>query len=362
MKHELIMENWRKFVTEAEQTKNYGDLYLFEDDTVQKVSFYDRLMSLNESEHDFDVFFEQWEKSAHYELDRLNEIDLKTLKENPVLYLSTQAYLLIARAKDKVLKYIGKIKAVINKASAFLERFKERNPTVYKVGALAIKVAIALVVLVAISAILNKAQAGTLTDFNPAGGDPIADPDQLQSLGELLQDPAAPEAHKELGKKLIDLAQSAFDMDTSELASQLDGLETMELETFVKKGVAKLAETSPDAGDAAQSALETMGELAASGPRVDIDTNMAVKAINLIGKATQGAGDINDSAIQALKDLADQAGAPDVLQGVDLESLSKEQLFDLADQIGGSGSAETAATVAGEAGGVLDKIRKLRGR
>ena len=76
---QLIMENWRKFVTEVEQAKNYGDLYLFEGDNVQKVSFYDRLMSLNESENDFDVFFEQWERSANYELDRLDEVDWKSL-------------------------------------------------------------------------------------------------------------------------------------------------------------------------------------------------------------------------------------------------------------------------------------------
>ena len=60
-------------------------------------------MSLNEGENDFDILFEQWEKSANYELDRLDEVDWKALKSNPVLYLSSQVYLMVAIAKDKIL-------------------------------------------------------------------------------------------------------------------------------------------------------------------------------------------------------------------------------------------------------------------
>jgi|ETNvirenome_6_85_1030632.scaffolds.fasta_scaffold06966_4 methyl-accepting chemotaxis protein len=69
----LLMENWRKFVAETERTKNYGDLYLFENDSIQKVSFYDRFSTLNESDDDFKLFLEQWEKSIDYQLGLLSE-------------------------------------------------------------------------------------------------------------------------------------------------------------------------------------------------------------------------------------------------------------------------------------------------
>jgi len=69
----LLMENWRKFVAETERTKNYGDLYLFENDSVQKVSFYDRFSTLNENDDDFKIFLEQWEKSVDYQLGLLSE-------------------------------------------------------------------------------------------------------------------------------------------------------------------------------------------------------------------------------------------------------------------------------------------------
>ena len=69
----LLMENWRKFVAETEPTKNCGDLYLFENDSIQKASFYDRFSTLNESDDDFELFLEQWEKSVDYQLGLLSE-------------------------------------------------------------------------------------------------------------------------------------------------------------------------------------------------------------------------------------------------------------------------------------------------
>jgi hypothetical protein len=104
------MENWRKFVAETERTKNYGDLYLFENDSVQKVSFYDRFSTLNENDDDFELFLEQWEKSVDYMLNNLSEQE-----ENytATLQAGTQAFMLLQRggaAVGKVMNFAKKLK------------------------------------------------------------------------------------------------------------------------------------------------------------------------------------------------------------------------------------------------------------
>ena len=337
MKHELIMENWRKFVTETEQTKNYGDLYLFEEDTIKKVSFYNRLMSLNEGENDLDIFVEQWEKSANHELDRLDEIDWKALKSNPVIYLSTQVYALIGRAKDKVLKYVGKIKAVLNRAGGLLDRFKERNPKLYKVGALAIKVAIAMVAVAGLNALFggDTAMAGDLTGYvSPAEaaqgvstGDVIANAEQLEAIGQMLQQSGA-ETHQQLGAELVELAQSADNMSARELSDKFQGLSTIKLESFIESGVEQLAQVDANAAEAAEQAMDAVGDAAPQAGQDD-RVNAPMSAIHSLGQLAQG----NEDAVQKLIDLQDAAGAPDAIKGVDFESLSKEEVHDLIDQI-----------------------------
>ena len=54
----LIMENWREYLTESVQVSHYGDLYLFEGDTVTKTSFYDALNTLSESDNDLNAFLD----------------------------------------------------------------------------------------------------------------------------------------------------------------------------------------------------------------------------------------------------------------------------------------------------------------
>ena len=355
------MENWRKFVTEAEQTKNYGDLYLFEGDSIQKVSFYDRLMSLNESENDLDIFFEQWEKSANHELNRLNEVNWKALKSNPILYLSTQAYALMARAKDKIVKWSGKIAAVLKRARALLDRFKESNPKLYKAGALAVKIGVALLAYLVLTGMGGEAMAGELSGYvSPADaatggtGDIIANAEQLEKLGELLQGQDSP-SQQQLGAELIDIAKSSGEMNVADVAAKIDGISTHELERFVEAGVEKLNSMDSEAASAAQDALDTAAEAA---PRIDQGTriNPASQAINFIGQAAQGSED----AIQKLIDLQDVPGAPEALKGVDVESLSKEELFDLVDQIRAEGPEmpDAGGAETGDAAGLGSKLKK----
>ena len=124
----LLMENWRNFLAESERNKNYGDLYLFEGDSVQKVSFYDKFTSLNESDEDFEIFLEQWEKSVDYIFDNLEEQKAfhymapkkKTAIDqidDAVLQTSTQAYMLLQRGGASVGKVLNFAKKLKNKGN-----------------------------------------------------------------------------------------------------------------------------------------------------------------------------------------------------------------------------------------------------
>ena len=110
----LLMENWRKFVAETERTKNYGDLYLFENDSIQKVSFYDRFSTLNESDDDFKLFLEQWEKSIDYIFNNLSE---QEESNDAILRASTQAYMLLQRGGEEVGKVMNFAKKLKDKGA-----------------------------------------------------------------------------------------------------------------------------------------------------------------------------------------------------------------------------------------------------
>ena len=70
----LIMENWRKYVGEVENEDSNDCLYIFEGSSVNRVSFKERLNSLNESSaDDFAIFLEDWGKSVDYQFKKLTE-------------------------------------------------------------------------------------------------------------------------------------------------------------------------------------------------------------------------------------------------------------------------------------------------
>lgn len=176
----LIMEGWRRF----EKGSDAGTLCLFEDRRVRRISFVEALNSIGDTEKELDLFLEKWEKSLNYELRRIDEVDWKSLKESPVLYLSTQIFLFIEKAKDKMVKYASKILGATKKIKAIASKFEKKNPRLYQVGATVAKVATVAVALYALQSIMGDASAyaGDMTQF----GDVVADADQLNSLADAL--------------------------------------------------------------------------------------------------------------------------------------------------------------------------------
>ena len=128
----LLLENWREYLAESEKADSYGHLYLFEDDNVTKTSFYDALNLLSENEGAVETFLENWERSVDYHIERLNEDAMSDMAGDPVLYLSTQAWMVLDKLKSKGAK------KVINVAKK-LNQFGKENPKTAKIAKVAIK-------------------------------------------------------------------------------------------------------------------------------------------------------------------------------------------------------------------------------
>jgi hypothetical protein len=294
----LIIENWRKYITESEQTQDYGYLYLLENDTVRKTSFYDALSLLSESESTIETFLENWERSVDYHIEQIDEGALADMASNPVLYLSTQAFMLIDRMKEKAAKYAGKILGVVNKIRSFMQRFEEKHPVLYKVGSFAVKLIIVALAFYVLSSILggSDAAAGDFVapGFDDATGEYIANKviaseDELRYIGNTLQKMEG-DGLAEIGKEIISIADNPQD-----------------------------SQRMLDVGYKAEAAIKaTLEALAEQGAEIDSSGKLVKKAqemVNNLPEWAQGAksgGVTAEMAIDQLK-LSAQGGSKQAL-------------------------------------------------
>ena len=263
MKHKLIMENWQRYLTESEKAQDYGYLYLFEHDTVRKTSFYDALNLLSENESAVETFLENWERSVDYHIEQIDEGALADMTSNPVLYLSTQAFMLIDRMKEKAAKYAGKILGVVNKIRSFMQRFKEKHPTLYKIGSFAIKIIIAMLVLYAINHIFGggDAMAGDVMSrptmdlsTGEISQEIIANKQQLLKIGEAA---SQVEGLQDIGGEILQIANAPEDV-TAGIGQDIGG----KLLKVIESGVAALEKTEAKAlADAAAEAAKNATEV-----------------------------------------------------------------------------------------------------
>jgi hypothetical protein len=217
----LLLENWREYLVESEKAQDYGYLYLFEGDTVRKTSFYDALKLLSENENALETFLENWERSVDYHIEQIDEAALADMASNPILYLSTQAFILLDRVKEKAIKYASKILGVVNKIKSFMQRFEETRPVLYKVGSFSIKLIVVALTFYALSSIMggSEASAGDFVTpgFDDATGDyvankVIASEEELRYIGKNLQTMEG-DGLSELGKEIISIADSPQDSE-----------------------------------------------------------------------------------------------------------------------------------------------------
>ena len=123
------------------------------------------------------------------------------------MYLSTQVFLFIQRAKEGIIKHIPKILGFVNKIKSVAKKFEKKHPTVYKVAMLSSKIAIAMVAIYVVSSIFggNQAIAGDMVDYK---GKVMANEQQLQMLGKALSS-SQDVNYQKAGQFMLDIANSA---------------------------------------------------------------------------------------------------------------------------------------------------------
>ena len=294
----LVLENWRKYLNE--KSIDCGPLYIFEGDNVKQTSFYDALHMLNENEEDsIETFLENWERSVDYHIEQLDESALADMANNPVLYLSTQAFLFLDRLKDKVIKYASKVVGIINKIRAFLQRFEKKHPTLYRIGSIAIKVIIVVLIAYVLYHIFSGGGCGLSEslqegvclgreaydlDARKVTQEIIANEEQLRKVGQAAQMSERADL-QEIGRKLIDMANSPNDFHAG---YDISG-DTLKI---LKHGVATLEKT--ELRNVAQKAAEGAMEASASTPKNIIQA--------LQNTASQG-GEAGEVALKQLEML-----------------------------------------------------------
>lgn len=159
----LLMENWRAYLSEAQTSDIYGNLYLFEDDTVSKTSFYGAINMLSESDEDTARFLENWERSVDHMFESLDEQTGASALDDAVIKASTQAYMSLQKLKGKA---VGSVINVMKK----LKAFEEKNPKTAK----AIKFTLKGLAVAVATATLSQAMASG------------ANPDEMQAVADAL--------------------------------------------------------------------------------------------------------------------------------------------------------------------------------
>lgn len=314
----LLMENWRGFVADTAKAQSYGDLYLFEGDTVTTISFYDKLNTLTESEEETTRFIEQWEKSIDYQFGKLDEVDVKSLATDSIFYLSQQAMAMIHKFKDNAQKVAKPIMSALRRISGFIKKqqssLREKYPKIYA----GLRFSAQMIALGLLLAIMNTAQAAGL-----------GDPETIQQFVQIFMD--------------VGLESYAQDL----LNATNDGTEGLTPETFAqlsdatRDGIREIGQTwqqaAAEAGGAAAQAAETAQETIGALPEPVLQAyetgNLPTQTLAHIQTIIYG-GEGAQDAMQSLIDIQNR-GSFEALNNVDLSSLDRQGLVDLFKQIQG---------------------------
>jgi hypothetical protein len=223
----LLLENWRKYVAEAEHLDRFGYLYIFESNDTKKISFYDALHLLSESSGDVEVFLERWERSVDFTLHQLNEQYTFTGVESiddALLKVSTQAYLALVTLKDKS---IASVLRVVEKINALKRKYPKRAK------------ALKTIVL----SLLSGATAYGMYKIVQAGGDASA----VQELGQAVAD-----IDPGLGGEIADLSQNFTPEAAANLVADQEQVVSQAAETLGNASDAGLQQVGQSAEQLSQ--------------------------------------------------------------------------------------------------------------
>tara|TARA_Y100000813_G_scaffold176771_1_gene142856 strand:+ start:804 stop:1772 length:969 start_codon:yes stop_codon:yes gene_type:complete len=301
----LIMENWRGYLAENQQTSYHDNLYLFENDTVRETSFNDALNALTESDDDIEAFLENWEKSIDYELQQLNE----GIVGDFIFNASVKVFLLMDKMKNKIAKHAVKIIKFINKIRAAAKRFEKKYPKIYKFASLVAKVIILIVAYYVISSLIGSADAQAGDVIQPGDWqDPEAiiraSEGQLRYIGESFQEAG----YTDLAEKFFDIANNPEDVTTMDLGYHFRS----DLSQYIEQGVQSMEELGIEV-DAAGDIIDKAQEIVNSLPELTQQPDLATADL-VTGKALvpadrgQGLVDAIAAADKLALDKIDGAG------------------------------------------------------
>lgn len=290
----LIMENWRGYLAENQQTSYHDNLYLFENDTVRKTSFNDALDALTESDDDIEAFLENWEKSIDYELQQLNE----GIVGDFIFNASVKVFLLMDKMKNKIAKHAVKIIKFINKIRAAAKRFEKKYPKIYKFASLVAKVIILIVAYYVISSLVGSADAQAGDVVQPGNWntpDTIeASEGQLRYMGEAFQEAGL----TDVAEKFFDIANNPEDVTTSELGYHFRS----DLSQYIKQGVQSMEELGIEV-DGAGDIIDKAQEIVNSLPELTQQPDLATADL-VTGKALIPDGGVTQDIVAAADKLA----------------------------------------------------------
>ena len=299
----LIMENWRGYLAENQQTSYHDNLYLFENDTIKKTSFKDVLDSLTESDDDIEAFLENWEKSIDYELQQLNE----GIVGDFIFNASIKVFQLMDKIKNKIAKHAVKIIKFVNKIRAAAKRFEKKYPKTYKFAALVAKVIILIVAYYVISSLMGSAdaQAGDVIQTRGQTEEIIrASEGQLRYIGESFQEAG----YTDLAEKFFDIANNPEDVTTMDLGYHFRS----DLSQYIEQGVQSMEQLGIEV-DAAGDIIDKAQEIVNSLPELTQQPDLATADL-VTGKALipadrgQGLVDAIAAADKLALDKIDGAG------------------------------------------------------
>tara|TARA_R110002124_G_scaffold202715_1_gene369276 strand:+ start:12839 stop:13831 length:993 start_codon:yes stop_codon:yes gene_type:complete len=233
----IILENWKRFEKEALLDSNAGNIYSIGERGVKKACFLEALNSIGETQENIELFLEKWEKSLDYELQKINEIDLNSLKQNPVLHLSTQVFMMLQKFKDKAVNYAAQIISGANKIKKIAQRFESSNPRIYKAGMLVGKITIALIAMYAVQSLFGStdAMAGNLMDDDQV----IARAKKLLSVAKQIAESSTDDPELQKIGTFFEKVASGDDFDayyrlSSSQKEQLEAIASRDLHTLKK--------------------------------------------------------------------------------------------------------------------------------
>ena len=172
----LIMESWRQYSSH----KTTIPMVLIENGEIICFDLNERLRTLNESSNakEINILFEKWlvqteamlnegvvsdffgnvkEKAAQL-TGKAKQFFIEFMKD-PYLTLGLQLWSFLQKIKNVGISALAKAAGIVSKINAVRESFKNKNPLLYAILAMIVKVAIVAIVMYAVSSLLGSSDA-----------------------------------------------------------------------------------------------------------------------------------------------------------------------------------------------------------